>query len=824
MTNLFNCTSNMFNLIKIPFQDNKEQIISPFLCDQIKEFGSCKGPCTKRHALCTILDKECLNIPTKCFISIQLTKIISGSHFYGRILKYSTVKDPIKDEHWTKVNDSFQKIKDELKKFGSSTTIRNIHKTPIVGDMVVVETKCGEFCRAVVLDIINGWLTISLQVKLIDLGYIEEVNSNKVFVLPSCLKEFRPVSVEIIVSSVEPVREGDISNWPITTTSFIRNLLEPIIVSGQELVCKVELSLGITLWIDWMLVKKCINKCSHFVCKLYQNPLLLPRELIERNLAKTNSNLIGQLLDLSKDTNIWEKHLNNEKSGDNWLNIPKPNIPLFSCEKREINIDKEIKEQWAHFTQDLVYNVSVDFIIHPKLILLRNLQFNDRICALQRDIDEVINNKTISQLTCPTVGTICLAKAPEELTYNRVVIQQINDQTANLLFVDYGEFHEVEIETLLTIPLHLITKLPFQIIECSLSGFRDILPTDIVEKFKASFIQLANLPNIHLKVISSSTEARLTRGNVYEVVLFTNDININIKMADEFDMYVDNNQIQNILSSNEHARVDDEREEYNKHGVDDDEYDEEEELQIQLKFLKTLLKIPDKEDDIVSCETSLSTVITKNNSMNLDEEQIVLESTNFSQAIIKNNKCDKIASHKQDMKQENTVKIRKNFCLNCNVTPVVPQCFWHQDIQSVYLKLSVNAVINYKTTVTLDTISINVETNSVSYIFTAVLYGPIIEESFTCHESFDGVYIKAQKLVQVKYKWPRLLKCSKKHNYIIYDTEYITDGKDWSLWAKAMNRFKMLGLSQQLNSIDFDYDSESTDSDFENNKNTIFED
>lgn len=804
----------MFNFVQLLFQDNKEQIVSPFLCDQIKEFGSCKGPCSKRHALCTILDKECLNIPTKCFISIQLTKIISGSHFYGRILKYSTVKDPIKDEHWIRVNDSFERIKDELKNFGLSTASRIINKTPFVGDMVVVETKCGEFCRAVVLDVINGWLTISVQVKLIDFGFTEEVDSNKVFIIPSRLKEFRPVSVEIIVSSMEPVGEGDISNWPVTTTNFISSLLEPIILSGQELICKVELSLGITLWIDWMLVKRCIN-CSHFTCKLYQNPLLLPRELIKRNLAKTNSKLIDQLLDLSKDTNLWEKYLSNETSDDNVLNIQKPSIPLFSCEKRKIDADTEIKEQWAHLSKDLVYNVSVDFIIHPKLILLRNMQFNDRICALQREIDEAIDNKTVNQLTCVTVGTICLAKAPEELKYNRVIIQQINDHSANLLFVDYGEFHEVEIETLLTIPLHLITKLPFQIIECSLSGFKDILQTDIVEKFKASFIQLANLPNIHLKVISSSMDAKLTRGNTYEVVLFTKDININIKMADEFDIYVDNNQIQNILSSNEHAGEDDEKKKCNKHVDDCDEYDEEEELQIQLQLIKDLLKISDKEDEIVSHETNLSPVT--DNSIKSDEEQIILESANFNHDVI-------IKNSKQDIKKENPVKIRKNVCLDCNVTPIIPQCFWHQDFQLVYLKLNINAVINYKTTVTIDTITIHVETNSASYFFTAILYGPIIEESFTCHERFDGVYIKAQKLVQVKYKWPRLLKCSKKHNYIIYDTEYIKEGKDWNVWAKTMNRFKMFGLSQQLNTIDYDYDSESNDSDFENNENAIFED
>lgn len=100
----------MFGFIKIPFKDSKVSIARPFLCDKVKQFGICEGTCAERHDLCKTLDKECLNIPTKCLINIQLTKILSASHFYGRILKYSTKKNPTKDRsflyitHLSKIN------------------------------------------------------------------------------------------------------------------------------------------------------------------------------------------------------------------------------------------------------------------------------------------------------------------------------------------------------------------------------------------------------------------------------------------------------------------------------------------------------------------------------------------------------------------------------------------------------------------------------------------------------------------------------------------------------------------------------------------------
>jgi len=105
----------MFDFIKIPFKDSKVSISRPFLCDKVKQFGVCEGTCAERHDLCETLDKECLNIPTKCLINIQLTKILSASHFYGRILKYSTKKNPTKDQDWINFNDSFERIKYELK-------------------------------------------------------------------------------------------------------------------------------------------------------------------------------------------------------------------------------------------------------------------------------------------------------------------------------------------------------------------------------------------------------------------------------------------------------------------------------------------------------------------------------------------------------------------------------------------------------------------------------------------------------------------------------------------------------------------------------------
>lgn len=788
----------MFDFIKIPFKKSNEQIVLQSLCDQIKQFGFCKGPCLERHELCKQLDKNCLNIPFKCLVGIQLTRILSASHFYGRILKYSTVKDPRKNEDWINVDDLFEIIKSELKLVGSYLNTKIVHKTLVTGEMVMVEIE-KEYFRAVILNIIHGWFMVNVKVKLIDIGREEEISSNKVFVLPNHLKEFRPVAIEIILSSMEPIREEEsVLSWPITTTKLVQSLFEPLILTNTELICKVELILGTTLWIDWILAKKCIN-CSHFACKLYQNSLKLPRELIDRKLAKTTTRLNDRLVELNKNAHVWKEHLNEDKSKNIFLNNQKSGLSLFSCEEPKIKNDNRIQVQWAHLSENMIYNVSVEYIEHPKCFLVRNLQFINRINALQKDIDEVINNNTVDQLTCATVGTVCLALSPEGNKYNRAFVKQVKDQIVNILYVDYGEFCQVNIENLLTIPSNLITKLPFQVIECNLSGFKDISQTDIIGQFVDRFFQLTNT-NLCLKVLSSSTNAKLTGGSCYEIALFNNILNINITMADDFNMYVDNIQLQNISTMNF---------KYDK--IEDDEYDEEE-LHSQLELLEILLNSSTKMDE-KNVELNSNDLIqekTENKNYKSNEKKNISDSLKFNHGSQINNK------------QERYVKAVKKYCLDCNTSSMVPQCFWHQDDKWIYINLDVISVKNYDISHTTDTITVNIETNTISYFFKIILYAFIVEELFTCHVDFDGICIKAKKLIQVKYQWPRLVKCSNRHKYIIYDPKYIVDHKERNLWVRALNKFKMMSHAKLCNMVDYDSDSYNSDSNSE--EYTIFED
>lgn len=816
----------MFSFLNKSSKDDSEQTERPFLCDQVKLFGSCKGPCLERHTICKTMDKSCLNFPNKCFVSIQLIKVISASHFYGRILKYSTVKDPIKDEHWTTFDDSYERIKDELKIVGSSLNAKIVLKTPIVGELVMIETEQKDLFRAVILDVLHGWLSIKIKVKLIDLGYTKEINSNQVFVLPSHLKEFKPVAIDLIISSMKPVGKEDNTCfiWPLETTKVVSSLLQPFILTGLEIVCKVELILGNTLWVDYMLVKKC-KKCSHFACTLYKNALMLPRELIERNLAKTDSQLIDKILYLDKDGHIFKDHISVEKNVNEPLITQKQNIQLFSSDEPKVEtVNDVVPFQWAHLNKNSMHNVLVMYVENPKVILVRDLKFSDRIVALQKDIDEAVNKNIVEKLPCATVGTVCLAVSPEGDSYNRVLIKKINDRKADVLYVDYGESYSVGIMSLLTIPTSLITKLPFQAIECNLSGFKNILQTDINNKFCDNFMQLTSTVT-YLKVLDSSSDTLLTEGNAYEIVLLSKDTNINITMADEFNVYVDDIKIKSIMSSNYKC------DEYECDVNDDNEFVEED-FECQFNLLQSLLnnnENPEKElvgsnlpstsqvtdkslkvnvSQNISESLKLNHNTTKDKSTCMDEKQATPDLLKLNQ----NTTFNKSVETKNiQIKKKSNDEVKNKYCLDCNTNLVVPQCFWHQDKTNIHLNLNILSINNYNISSTEDTLTICVETDSTSYSFTIILYAFIINESLTSHKTYDGIRIKAQKLVQIKYRWPRLVKCPKKHSYLKYNIEHVTVRKDLNYFVCMVNKYKILGIGQPLATLNYDSDSDCDD-------------
>lgn len=768
---------------------------NPFLCNQLKQFGFCDGPCLDRHYLNQTLDKPRLDVPNNSYIRIQLIQIHSASHYHGRVIKYSITKDPTEEKNWISV-DLFTRVKDELKIVNVNSKV--VYKNPVVGEMVMVEIK-SEFHRAVVLDIIYGWVSLTIKVKLIDYGRVEEISSSKVFILPDNLKEFCPAAVEIIVSSMKPISMDFIPNWPVTTTNRVRRLLEPIILGDLELTCKVNIVLGTTVWIDSMFINKC-TKCSHFGCNLYKNSLILPKELIEQNFAEPNSQIIYKLTNLNKDANVWIENeiIEIPKSKAKTKVIEETKITLFSSEKNKIENKEVIKPQWTHLSENMVHDVEVNFTEHPKCILVRNLKFDDIMRALQKDIDEAVDKKTVEQLTCFSVGTVCLARSPSENKYNRALIKTIDDdQNAILFYVDYGEFYLAKTNTLLTISSWLITKLPFQIIECSLSGFKDISQTDNFDEFNDRLLQITDT-TINLKVLSISPNTYLTEGNCHEVVLFNKDLNVNTTLSKEFDTLVDNIQMQIILNTNyeaiEYANIIDE----------DYDDDDKEDLEIQYNLLEALLKMPSK----------IETVPTVSNSINL-----------ISQDKIINNGCtenDKITLNNQNMPEKKNVSNKKKYCIECNAKSAVPLCLWHQDETWLYLKFNILSPENYKITHSIDTITLTAETNAQSFFITISLFAFIFEESLNYHERFDGIHIKVKKIFKCESLWPRLVKCSEKHKYIIYDTEYLMQRKNWGLWAQIMNKYKMTALNQPFNNLNNDdiYDS----SDSENEQYAVFED
>ncbi|XP_050443640.1 putative ATP-dependent RNA helicase TDRD12 [Adelges cooleyi] len=762
----------MFGFIKIPFINSENRNDSPFLCNQIKLLGHCKKTCGNRHEVSKVLDSNSVNIPNSCFVTMKLLKVNSASNFCGRISKYSTVNDPTKESHWVEMCNTFNAVKEDLKLIASDSKTLCSH--PKIGDMVMVDQE--ELYRAIVLDI-SGWFSQKLSVKLIDTGSVAEVHTSKVFVLPNHLKDICPAVFEVCMSSVKPIGAAD--DWPVTTTALTRSLLEPAILEELEFIGKVEFVMGSTLWISWLLVKKC-KKCSHFACKLYNNSILLPRELIDRNLAEVNTDLIDNLIGLCKAADMWQEQPSKT--------IVIKKALLFSTEDK-ITTSEITQPQWAHLSDGEIYTVDRNYVEHTKCFLVRNCKFIDRVKILEEDINKFIDGEKTEKLTDVAVGTVCLARAPEGEHFNRVLIKEVNDQYATVLYLDYGDLCLISIHTLLAIPTNLISQLPFQVIECGLSGFKNVFQNNSAdEEIINHFLSITD-NEIYLKVLSYSTDSKLTNGSHYEVVLFNKNLNVNVELANVFQYYIDDVQIKNILDADFQC----------PESIDDEDYDDDydDDIDAQCRLLESLFKT--------------STEEAKESPKDLEQPI----STNNEHTLVN-------GSNKEQVVKKNDISINKfKYCQKCNQTPVVPLCYWHQDNSWIYFKLNILSVNNYQLDHTIDSISITVDTNTVTYRLTIELYAFIKEDLFTCNISFDGICIKARKLIETHYKWPRLTKCQEKHKYLTYDTEHVSERLNRNLWVKKMSNYKMMAIGQPLNVSD-SYASEEDSSD--NEDYTIFED
>ncbi|XP_015363727.1 PREDICTED: putative ATP-dependent RNA helicase TDRD12 [Diuraphis noxia] len=808
------------------------------LCSEILQFGYCSKPmtCQSRHILFKQVDDPGVNIPRSGLAIVKILNVYDASHMSAKLLKLNCTNTLNDEQYWSNVIDHSDTINHKLNSHFSKRDSEVLHEKPNPGDIVAVQIDSSTrkinntaYFRALVINVVDKNTTNpKVKVKLIDEGYVETISKWKVFVLPDMLKSIHTTIVDMFLASVKPI--GFDKTWCAQANHRLIKHLKDVTICNNTIIVKVKMALGTTIWIQ-----KLYEKYWDSNLKKYEFKEILPEILLNNGYADINFEHIDNLRELSISAGI-SKPLQIEK---NFMENKELSIEEF------MSIYKLPQPQWAHLDQSVTL-VSVDCIISHKLFFVGNNKYYDRLDNLQLMIDKYIEEKQLTKLKHIINGALCLAKYPKTDKFNRVkIIEKSGNGFVEVLFVDKAEFLNIKIHFLLTIHPDLITYLPFQAIECSLSGVNDKLPTnnELDELVGYLFDIMPN--SLYLKVINTISSTTYTGGSHYEVMLYDADITVNLEFQTKFSQYCDDFQMSELLNIinteyNKDTSIEDDKNipyvfDEKKFEIEDMNPDE---LKIEQEFFDKLgtvvfgeayanmFKRADQNIVDVKKEDFLKitdmTPVNENGPpkvcANIEPIKTKEISPNNDTAIL--NDMYELNNCKQKLKEK-----RRNICLTCNtnIRSIIPVCTWHEDRNNIYLKLHILEIDNFNVDCTMEGIKFKSQFKNFSYEFCVRLYGLILDKSITYRHNYEGFHIKAEKLYKTDYKWPQLFLCRKYHTYLKYDTEHI-EIKDFSFWTKEMNKFKVIAKGTPLNSMNDECSSTDSCDDSENEEHFDYDD
>ncbi|EEC09745.1 hypothetical protein IscW_ISCW007003 [Ixodes scapularis] len=234
------------------------------LCAHLKSFGRCLAPpttsgtaCRDRHGVVAALDRPrgWRHLPTSGEVRIFVTKMVDATYFYAWVLEHW---DPAADPTAGKggaavVHTEFQEAMLEMNAYfavpgGDRHIGLGENESPVVGGVYAVEVDADQFHRVQVVSVMpesGGVACSSLRAEVfhMDHGGSSKVALRRLLRLPERLARLPPFAVEVFCCRVQP-QDRDLE-W-----TFQAECTSHSLVTEKELVGKVVLCLGNTLWLD----------------------------------------------------------------------------------------------------------------------------------------------------------------------------------------------------------------------------------------------------------------------------------------------------------------------------------------------------------------------------------------------------------------------------------------------------------------------------------------------------------------------------------------------------------------------------------------------
>jgi hypothetical protein len=432
--------TDLYERLGLPVPDNLLQLrnSSPRgLCRRMAATGHCpfqKYFCYKDHFL--VKDpKETL--PQSGQVKFFIGNIVTANEMYVRIIE--TRDDESKGE-WTQWPHQLSDIMDELNELRDESydTISD----PKPGDMYAVIH--GDNVRRVrVLDVPHAARLEHYELERrkyvnvfhVDFGSKTQIERRLLIPLPEQLKKFPDLAHRVFVIGVTPPE--NLVTWSPESFDFVKGMFERD--EFHHLSGWIYITASGCMWMDEVRIHHRLKSIAGGI------------ETIGQTLAQTL---------------IMNGHA---------VAAPLPAFPDHNTSYKKTKNRFRIQEQWdlasrAFLPKDEMVEVN---LIHFKSLSDFHVRLTSNDKCLMRLEKDLMSDDLMSPITSPVVGMICMQRYSYEGVecMNRAIIMRIKaNNMVDVFYLDHGEDHEVDQNTLYEIRQKHIQMLPFQAIRCRLDG------------------------------------------------------------------------------------------------------------------------------------------------------------------------------------------------------------------------------------------------------------------------------------------------------------------------------------------------------------------
>ncbi|XP_037028322.1 putative ATP-dependent RNA helicase TDRD12 isoform X2 [Bradysia coprophila] len=792
--------------------ENALNIYQPF-CNDLATIGSCYGQFTCRHRhILTKFDGSRSDIPQNGFVKFDIIAVRSPVHYTVRLLEHRLSRDVT----WTRLNSTadFLSFNMEMMMFFKDDTNRTMHFPIALGDLCAVCVGVdGEnlYERGKIIKIEEKkYLTVTTQhwveVLLIDSNERMSCYSTSLMTLPDKFKNFPHQAVDIRIANIVP-RDFD-NEWDSSILELVKKWIGNENKLQNHHYCQgfVKLSIMNTLWVDSVDMIEVLQSIDEEV-----KTTSIKRNLLNKNFCVRDSKPLELLTILAKNAGLLkeenpdtvgltapteivdrratkEELIFNKPDDDNYdldesnpslLNWSTssgddddaPSVPVLEnqTDSAVSDADEEdlllsSQDKWAELPVKQFHKVFLGNFYHPNRMYIRNSFYETRFVELTQRIEKFTGlPENLVPLSKVALAVNCLAKVGSQ--YMRAKLMKLFHQpdgiTAEVLFVDFGDFVILPTEELIEIPEKFVTALPFQAIFCILIGIRpidspkwcdnicDTIYDDLLMKqshFYARSMQLGG-PDKYAYGLKSRS---------YQVVLFdeTGHFNINNWIVSsnygepnpDTKHFVDVEFDRNVLPplNSESSNEFDCKESDNDELIDD--YNDEDHFDIQFD-----------DDEIMNMLQANGIPFTKRT------EQLPAE----IKEIQENEKTEVSVADKSNGTVNFPVKINTGLI---DSQYKIPKIKWHQTESIVALAIHAPDVNDYCLSITSRMLKVCFVQQQEKYATILNLFG-CIEPKYTIH-CIRGLYITVRLVKTLnKLLWPRLVQQREKDHFIAYNFE-----------------------------------------------------